>query len=394
MKLKQLQIISLLALFLCIGCKKEHKKEHPKKKVETTSTTTKMTDLLNPKRFNTIIEGKKTALYYIENKNIKVALTNYGARIVGLWVPNSNGKTTDVVIGMNGVMGFKNATEPYFGATIGRVGNRIAKGHFKLAGKSYQIPTNNGENSLHGGKKGYQYVVWDVTQHNDSTLVFRYKSPDMEEGFPGNLQAQVTYTATSENGIKMDYEATTDKTTVINLTNHAFFNLNGEGSGTILDHKLKINADTYTPVDKGLIPTGTFEKVANTPFDFTEFHTIGERINTADQQLQFGGGYDHNYVLNAAKKDSMIHAATVIGNTSNIQMDIYTQEPGLQFYSGNFMQSKNTLKSGAKDDYRTAFCLETQHFPDAPNQPTFPSIVLKPDETYRTSSYYLFSVSK
>lgn len=390
--LSNIQILTIISILLVAhACKKEVKNKEESQK-EDEKMTLKEATVLDLSNFNTIIDGKKTALYYIKNKDIRAAFTNYGARMVGLWVPDTNGKQTDVVIGMSSIDGYKNATEPYFGATIGRVGNRIAKGQFRLGNKSYQVPINNGENSLHGGKKGFQYVVWDVEQKNDSTLVFKYLSADMEEGFPGNLQVQVTYTATADAGIKMDYEATTDKSTVVNLTNHAFFNLNGEGSGTILDHKLKINADAYTPVDEGLIPSGEIRKVINTPFDFTDFHTIGERIDETNEQLKFGGGYDHNYILTDARKDTMFHAATAIGNLSGIVLDVYTQEPGLQFYSGNFMQSKNTLKTGSKDDYRTAFCLETQHYPDAPNQPKFPSIILNPDEEYKTSSLYIFSV--
>jgi aldose 1-epimerase len=225
-------------------------------------------------------------------------------------------------------------------------------------------------------------------------LVFTYASPDGEQGFPGNLNVKVTYSITDNNAVKMEYQSTTDKTTIVNLTNHAFFNLNGEGSGTILNHELQIYGDKFTPVDEGLIPTGELKSVKNTPFDFTSKHKIGERIETNDEQLKFGKGYDHNYVLNTTKKDGFIHAATITGDVSGITLDIYTEEPGLQFYSGNFMQSKNTFKSGAKDDFRTAFALETQHFPDAPNQPKFPKITLKAGEKYHTVSLYQFSSEK
>jgi aldose 1-epimerase len=306
-------------------------------------------------------------------------------------VPNKDGKLVDVVVGFKSINDYEKSTEPYFGATIGRYGNRIAKGKFTLEGKTYSLFTNNGQNTLHGGKKGYQYVVWDATQPSANTLVLHYLSKDGEENFPGNLDVKVTYTLTDNNELKMDYEAKTDKTTIVNLTNHAFFNLNGDGSGEILNHEVQIYADEYTPVDSTLIPTGKIEKVKGTPFDFTKATTIGARINDKNEQLTFGKGYDHNYVLNKTKAMGMFHAATVKGDKSGIVMDIYTQEPGLQFYSGNFMQGKNTFKTGAKDDFRTAIALETQHFPDSPNQPAFPSTVLKPGQVYITSSVYKFT---
>jgi aldose 1-epimerase len=382
--------IAMLALFQ-FNCK-ESKKEDSVAKQTSEMVSDSIQPILEAKKFDTIIDGKKVNLYWIENKGIKAAFTNYGGRLIGLWVPDKNGKSIDVVVGMNSAKGFKTATEPYFGATIGRVGNRIANGKFTLEGKQYQIPINNGKNALHGGTKGFQDVVWDANKTNGNTLVFSYISPEGEQGFPGNLSVKVTYTITDDGAIKMEYEATTDKATIVNLTNHAFFNLNGEGSGSILDHELQIYADQFTPVDEGLIPSGALKPVKNTPFDFTSKHTIGERIESKDEQLKFGKGYDHNYVLNGTKKKGLNHAATISGDKSGIILDIYTQEPGLQFYSGNFMQSKNTFKSGAKDDFRTAFALETQHFPDAPNQPGFASIVLKPGAKYHTVSYYQFSV--
>ncbi|WP_433815797.1 aldose epimerase family protein [Flavobacterium johnsoniae] len=391
MKNIQIAAVVLLALFQ-FNCKDNKKENTLKETAAIQSDSTKT--VLQAKNFDTIIDGKKVGLYWIENKGIKAAFTNYGGRLIGLWVNDKNEKPTDVVVGMNSAKGFKTSTEPYFGATIGRVGNRIGKGKFTLEGKQYQVPLNNGKNALHGGVKGFQDVVWNVEKTNGNTLVFTYVSPDGEQGFPGNLSVKVTYTITDDNSVQMEYEATTDKTTIVNLTNHAFFNLNGEGSGTILNHELQIYANEFTPVDEGLIPSGELKPVKNTPFDFTSKHTIGERIETKDEQLKFGKGYDHNYVLNGTKKNGLNHAATISGDKSGITLDIFTQEPGLQFYSGNFMQSKNTFKSGAKDDFRTAFALETQHFPDAPNQPKFAPIVLKPGEKYHTVSYYQFSVKK
>ena len=347
------------------------------------------------KNFEDTIDGKPTELYVLKNHNgMTAAITNYGGRLVGLIVPDKEGKNTDVVVGFNTLEDYAKSTESYFGATIGRVGNRIANGEFSLDGKKYTLFKNNGPNTLHGGKKGFQSVVWDASQPNDSTLILTYLSKDMEEGFPGNLNVKVTYSLTGDNGFKCEYEATTDKKTVVNLTNHAFFNLNGEGSGSILNHSVQLFADGYTPVDSTLIPTGKIERVAGTTFDFITPATIGSRIEQDNQQLKYGKGYDHNFVLNKTKVNGLNHAATVIGDQSGIVMNIYTEEPGMQFYSGNFMQGKNTFKDGSKDDFRTAFAMETQHFPDAPNQPSFPSIVLNPGETYHTISVYQFSDKK
>ncbi len=346
------------------------------------------------KAYQSTIDGKPTDLYVLKNSSgMQVAFTNYGGRMVSLVVPDKKGKPTDVVIGFDSVSGFVKSSEPYFGATIGRYGNRIAKGKFSLEGKNYQLTINNGVNTLHGGTVGYQAVMWDGKQLGDSAVVFTYLSKDGEQGFPGNLNVKVTYTLTAKNEIKMDYEATTDKPTVVNLTNHAYFNLNGSGSGTINDHVVQINADKYTPVDSVLIPTGTNEPVKGTPFDFTTPQTIGSRVNEKNVQLINGKGYDHNFVLNAATS-GLTKAAVVTGDKSGIVMTIYTQEPGLQFYGGNFMNSKNNMKRGSKDDFRTAFAMETQHFPDSPNQPSFPSTELKPGQVYRTQSIYQFSVQK
>lgn len=342
--------------------------------------------------FETEIDGKEVKLFELKNSNLRALITNYGGRVVGLTVPDKQGSPVDVVVGMESAEAYRDASEPYFGALIGRVGNRIAKGRFELDGEEYTLFTNNGPNTLHGGKKGFQYQVWDAEQPNDSTLVLRYLSPDGEEGFPGNLNVKVTYTATARQGLKMEYEATTDKATPVNLTNHAFFNLNGEGAGTINNHRLMINADQFTPVDSTLIPLGQHASVADTPFDFRQLTAIGERVEQENEQLKVGKGYDHNFVLSRSAADSFAHAARAIGDRSGIVMDVYTSEPGIQFYGGNFMQAQNTFKTGVKDEFRTAFCLETQHFPDSPNQPAFPSIILNPGDTYRSTSEYVFSV--
>lgn len=377
------------ALMLLFSCKEDKTNENTG--AAMTNRTENMESELDATLFDTVMDGKQVSLYWIKNDSIEAAFTNYGARIIGLWVPDTNGQMTDVVVGMNSIRGFAESTEPYFGATIGRVGNRIAKGKFSINGAQYTVPTNNNGHALHGGNKGFQEVVWNVDRPDDQTLIFTYTSPDMEEGFPGNLEVKVTYSVSNDRAVKIDYEATTDKSTPVNLTNHAFFNLNGEGSGTVLGHKVQINADQFTPVDKGLIPTGELADVAGTPFDFREFHTVGDRIDTEEEQLKNGSGYDHNFVLNGSAGKEMNKAATVIGEKSGIKMEVFTQEPGVQFYSGNFMEGKNMFKSGSKDAFRTAFALETQHFPDAPNQPGFPSIILEPSEIYTTVTIYEFS---
>ena len=342
--------------------------------------------------FDMQIDDMAIKLYWLENGDLKMAMTNYGGRIVGLWAPDKNGEMTDVVIGRGSTQAYIDGPESYYGATIGRVGNRIAKGKFSIDGKDYSIEPNNGANALHGGENGFQDKIWEADQPNDHTLELEYTSPDGEEGFPGELRCKVIYSLLDDNTLKIKYEATTDAPTIVNLTNHAYFNLNGEGSGTVLNHEMQIFADAFTPVDDGLIPTGELRPVEGTPFDFKSPHTIGERIDAENEQLGFGGGYDHNYVLGSKKANGMNHAAKVVGDRSGIVMDVYTEEPGVQFYTGNFMGGENMLKSGAKDAKRTAFCLETQHYPDSPNQPDFPSIELRPGETYGTVTEYQFSV--
>lgn len=354
------------------------------------------TELVLPirKTFQKIVDGKPTDLYSIKNKNGAIAFfTNYGGRLVSLYVPDKNKNLVNVIVGFDSLEQYAVSTEPYFGATIGRYGNRIAKGKFFLMGRAYQLSVNNGPNTLHGGKNGFQYAVWDAKQVSDSSLELSYLSKDGEEGFPGNLAAKVIYTLTDANELKIEYEATTDKPTVVNLTNHAFFNLNGEGSGTIENHLLRINAEQYTPVDTTLIPIGTIEPVKGSPFDFTKAKAIGQNINENNVQLKNGKGYDHNFVLNQASPGEWTMAAEATGNQSGIVMTVFTTEPGLQFYSGNFMQGKNKMREGM-DDFRTAFCLETQHFPDSPNKQEFPSTVLRPGERYYTVSIYKFSAKK
>ncbi|RYZ95949.1 MAG: galactose mutarotase [Sphingobacteriaceae bacterium] len=361
-----------------------------KTNTDTMTDSTNKASLPADSAFNKIIDGKQVSLFVLKNKNgVEAAITNYGGRLVSLLLPDKNGNITDIVVGPESAEGFEKSTEPYYGATIGRYGNRIAKGKFTLEGKEYTLALNNGVNTLHGGKKGFQYVVFDAKQTDPATLELTYLSKDMEEGYPGNLNVKVIYKLTDNNSLDISYEATTDKTTVVNLTNHAFYNLNGVTSGDILKHTLQVNADNYVPVDSTLIPTG-IEKVSDTPFDFTKPTEIGARINNDNVQLKNGKGYDHNYVLNSS--DITKAAATITGDKTGITMEIFTVEPGLQFYSGNFMEGKNVIKYGKTDDFRTSFALETQHYPDSPNQPKFPSTVLKPGQVYKTHSIYKFSV--
>jgi aldose 1-epimerase len=376
--------LSILSLAAC---------NQPAKKASTDTTMTDSTStvmLPASAGFEKTIDGKQTHLYTLKNKSgAEAAVTNYGGHLVSLLVPDKTGKLIDVVIGFDDIDGYVKSLGSYYGATIGRYGNRIAKGHFVLDGKGYDLFINNKPNTLHGGQKGFNAVVWDAKQLNDSTVELTYLSKDMEEGYPGNLNCKVTYELTDDNAVKISYEATTDKPTIVNLTNHSYFNLNGIGAGTILDHTLELKAANYLPIDSTSIPLGNIAPVAGTPFDFTKPATIGSRINDNDLQLKNGHGYDHNYVLD--KHDISTPIATATGDKSGIKMEIFTEEPGIQFYSGNFMSGANTMLGGKKDEKRTAFALETQHYPDSPNQSQFPSTVLKPGQTYKTVTIYKFS---
>ncbi|WP_353130805.1 aldose epimerase family protein [Parapedobacter pyrenivorans] len=341
-----------------------------------------------PADFEADIDGDSVKLYTLTNGTAVAAISNYGARVISLHVPDKNGNLVDVVLGYKDLAAYRQSGEGFYGAIVGRYGNRIAKGQFELEGQQYQLELNDGPNTLHGGTNGFFGKVWEVQHVTDSSLALQYVSPDGDAGYPGKLEATVTYTLTSDNGLDIAYRATTDKATVVNLTNHAYFNLSGEGDSTILDHLLTIRADGYTPVDETLIPTGEIAQVENTPFDFRQPTAIGARIDTADAQLLLGKGYDHNFVL---KKDAGLQlVATVESPKTGIVMDILTEEPGLQFYSGNFMDNVQHAKGGKTYNYRSAFCLETQHFPDAPNQPEFPSTVLDPGSEYKTRTVYRF----
>jgi aldose 1-epimerase len=358
------------------------------------STATQNIFLPDSLAFKGDVNGKVVGLYTLTNKGgSKAVITNYGGRLVSLWVPDNKNGFTDVVLGYDSLKSYQKKGEPFFGATIGRYGNRIGKGRFSLDGRDYQLQLNDGVNTLHGGFDGFFAQVWDAKKVNDQTLELTYLSKDGEAGYPGNLIVKVTYELTNNHELKISYNASTDKSTVVNLTNHAYFNLNGAGDATITDHLLTIDADSYTPVDSILIPTGKIENVAGTPFDFNIPTKIGARINDTNAQLKFGKGYDHNFVLR--KAEGLQKVASVSSEKTGIVMDILTEEPGLQFYSGNFLTGAEHDGKGQRSyPHRSAFCLETQHFPDSPNQPSFPSTVLKPGEDYHTVTVYKFSVRK
>ena len=334
-------------------------------------------------------------LYTLENESgMTVRVTNYGAIITSIIVPDRNGKRADVALGYDRVEDYINAVDkPYFGAVVGRYGNRIAKGEFTLDGETYSLLQNNGENHLHGGAIGFDKVVWAVDEYVEGkSLTLSYLAKDKEEGYPGNLELTIIYTLADDNSLVVDYHATTDKATPINVTQHTYFNLKGEGQGTILDHKLMLNAKTFTPVDESLIPTGEMPAVAGTPFDFTTAKAIGRDIDQQNEQLVFGLGYDHNWILNKDGKEGELSlAAQVHEPSSGRVMEIYTTEPGIQFYCGNFLDGRLKGKSGKPYVHRGGFCLETQHFPDSPNQPNFPSTILKPGETYESKTVFKFS---
>jgi aldose 1-epimerase len=342
--------------------------------------------------FNQSIDGKPVALYTLTNKSgMGMKVTNFGARVVALCVPDSEGNPVDVVLGYNTLDEYVNQTENFLGAAIGRYGNRIGGAQFSIDETVYELTKNEGNNQLHGGPKGFFDVVWNAQQLSPSEIEFTYVSVDGEEGYPGNLSVTIVYELTSENGFKITYNATTDKTTVCNLTHHSYFNLSGEGNETINDHLLTIRANGFTPVDSTLIPTGRITPVNGTAFDFNQPVAIGARVNEEDQQLAYGAGYDHNWVLNKESKGIEL-VASLYSPISKIKMDILTDQPGLQFYGGNFIDGTLTGKSGKAYKHRSAVCLETQHFPDSPNKANFPSTLLKPDQTYSHTCEYRFSV--
>ncbi|MEG1617007.1 MAG: aldose epimerase family protein [Bacteroidales bacterium] len=351
---------------------------------------------LNPDNFRASIEGKPVELYVLKNKNgMEICVSNFGAIVMSIMAPDRNGKFENVVLGHDSLENIQKCVEPYLGATIGRYGNRIAKGKFTLDGKEYTLAVNNGPNSLHGGLKGYNAKVWDAEQPDSHTLILKYVSPNGEEGYPGNLEIVMTYTLTDQNEFRIDYIAHTDQKTICNLTNHAFFNLAGIANPTpsIENNIVTINADHFIPIDEVSIPTGEILKVADTPMDFRTPHAVADQINSTDQQIVNGAGYDHTYVLNKKEVGELSFAAECIEPKSGRSLKVFTTEPGVQLYTGNWLGGFEGMH-GATFPARSAICFETQHFPDSPNQPHFPSVILNPGETYTQTCIYQFGIAE
>jgi aldose 1-epimerase len=337
------------------------------------------------------VDGKKVSLFTLTNKKgTEVKITNYGATLTSWSTADKAGSKSNIVLGFDSLSGYlQKPPVPYFGAIVGRYGNRIGKAQFSIDGNNYKLATNNGANNLHGGNKGFDKVVWDATPASDNTqsVTFNYLSKDGEEGFPGNLKTTVKYTLTDDDELLIQYDAETDKATPVNLTNHSYFNLSGDAGSNILNHTVWIDADRYTPVDAGLIPTGELKSVKGTPFDFTEPHKIGERIASVQ------GGYDHNWVLNN-QANSLKLVAWATDSLSGRKLEVFTTEPGLQFYTGNFLNGSIKNRDGKAIPKNAAFCMETQHYPDSPNKPEFPSSILKPGDKYHTETKYKVSVNQ
>jgi aldose 1-epimerase len=343
--------------------------------------------------YGTTSDGTRVYIYTLSNaKGMRARVISYGGIVTSLTAPDRSGKYADVVLGLEDIASYQREGG-YYGAIIGRYGNRIGGAQFTLENKTYKLSKNNGANTLHGGLKGFDKRVWsarEVSGPTGKSLELTYVSKDGEEGYPGTLSVRVSYTVTPDNELKIEYRATTDRPTVVNLTNHSYFNLAGAGSGDILKHRVTIYADSFTPVDPGLIPTGEIKPVKGTPFDFTSPHDVGERIGQSDPQLQYGKGYDHNYVLRS-RNGSLAKAAEVYDPGSGRVMEVWTTEPGVQFYTGNNLPGALKGKDGKTYGLRGALCLETQHYPDSPNKPSFPTTELKPGTTYRTTTVYKFS---
>ena len=377
--------IFILLFLIIFGCGKENNKQDISGKMENVHTSD----------YGVTPKGDSIKKYTLTNKNgMKVEVINFGGIITSLTAPDRNGKYEDVVLGFTKPEGYFEGNPYYFGALIGRYGNRIANAKFSLEGKTYEIDKNDGPNSLHGGKEGFHTRFWNIEAVKDAkfpTLKLSYTSNDGEEGYPGKLTTTVFYTLTDDNTLEISYEAETDKPTVVNLTQHSYFNLSGNFTKTITDHELLINADYFLPVNETLIPTGEQKDVKGTPFDFTAAKSIGKDINAEDDQLKKGKGYDHNWILNGKGLRTI---AQVYHPATGRLMEVLTDEPGVQFYSGNFLDGKFDTKTGGKNEFRTGFCLETQHFPDSPNQPSFPSTELKPGQKYHSKTIYKFSVKK
>jgi aldose 1-epimerase len=373
----------------------EKTKKGAKTEMEKTNDPKEMRSGIDRTNFERYIDEKSIKLYVLKNKNgLEAVFSNYGQRLISLMVPDNNGVLDDIVLGYDSLDQYMDGNGGYFGAIIGRYGNRIAKGKFEIDGVTYNLAKNNNGNHLHGGIKGFESVVWGVDSVARNHISFKRLSPDMEEGYPGNLKINVRYTLTDANELRIAYTGVTDKKTHVNLTHHSFFNLKGEASGTINDHLLQINANSITAVDAELIPTGTLMPVKNTPFDFNNPKTIQAGLNGQHEQLTKGNGFDHNYVLDPDLKneEGLFIAAKVKEPQSGRVMEVFTNEPGLQFYGGNFLDGKTRGKKGGIYEFRGAFCLESQHYPNSPNQKNFPSTLLEPGEVYNSICVYKFSV--
>lgn len=356
-----------------------------------TNQTTSEQGEIDSTVFYTNFDNKDVLQYVIGNDKVKVSVTNFGARIVSLIVNDKAGNPVDVLLGYDTADEFIKNTDNFYGAVVGRFGNRIGNATFTLNGQKYELEKNDGDNSLHGGTNGVYNKVWDVKSHSGESITLEYLSPDGEAGYPGNVKMQVTYKVNGNGGLEIHYLGETDKETILNLTSHGYFNLNGEGDTTILDHELWIDANKITEVNKSLIPTGKSINILGTAFDFTKPKLIGKDINRSTDQLKYGQGYDHNFELN--KKDGFAEVASLYAPNTGIEMKILTTEPGLQFYSGNFMSDEDPKGKGGKAyPFRAALCLETQHFPDAPNHDNFPSTTVRPGEKYTSKTEYRFSV--
>jgi aldose 1-epimerase len=349
--------------------------------------------MLRIEKFGEMPDGREISRYLLTNTNgMEVAITNYAAAITHLKVPDHRGHLADVVLGFDSLDGYLD-DKVFMGAVVGRYANRIGKARFSLDGKEYQLVANNKQNTLHGGSNGFFKKVWDLKANRGNAVTLAYVSADGEEGFPGNLTAEITYSLTETNEVRLAYRATTDKATVVTLTGHAYFNLAGEGTSSILDHELMIDADSFVPTDEESIPTGELRSVKGTPFDFTSLTPIGERIESDDEQMKSGNGYDQCWVLRHKKIGELTRAAFVRDSNSNRGLEVWTTEPGIQFYSGNFLDGTARGKAGHCYPWRSGFCLETQHFPDSPNHPSFPSTVLRPGQEYRSTTIYKFSTT-
>jgi aldose 1-epimerase len=380
---KQAVFLILITLFIC------------SKAISQTNLSNSECAPLNPENFNKVIDGKQVGLFLLKNGNLTAAITNYGGRIVSLCAPDKNGLKADVVLGFKSIDDYLKATGVYHGAIVGRVIGRIAKGTFDLDGKTQSLTINSGSNHQHGGTKGFHNQVWEVKTVTDSSLVLSYISVDGEMGYPGTLQVEATYQLTSNNELTLKLLATTDKLTIVNLTNHAFFNLAGEGNGTILDHILTIPSNYFCKVNSDKIKTGVLLKVSRTPFDFRKGKSIGKDIvlETSDEQLKIGLGYDQSYVLKKKKSDKIVLAATVVDPNSGRKLEVFTNNMGVHFFSANFFKGTDVGKMGKPFNFRESFALETQDY-NSPNQKSFPTMILKPGEKYETFTVYHFSYLK